>query len=167
MLGSRGSVLPLFQEQVLHGGPLTVTHQESRRYFMTIPEAASLVLQAGAGKSSGQLFVLDMGHPVRIVDLAEDIIRLYGLEPYTDVNITFCGLRAGEKLNEELLFPQEQRLARNLGRMLWSNARNIWTRHTSTPPSTSCWKSPVPTTTPPLVPRSPTSFPPSRRRRKR
>ncbi len=105
VLGSRGSVLPLFQEQVLRGGPLTVTHQESRRYFMTIPEAASLVLQAGAGKSSGQLFVLDMGQPMRIIDLAEDVIRLYGLEPYSDVDIEFCGLRAGDKLSEELFFP--------------------------------------------------------------
>lgn len=117
VLGSRGSVLPLFQEQVLRGGPLTVTHQESRRFFMTIPEAASLVLQAGASRQSGNLFVLDMGKPVRIVDLAEDVIRIHGLEPYRDVNIEFCGLRAGEKLSEELFTEAEQRIARPQGRM--------------------------------------------------
>jgi len=117
VLGSRGSVLPLFQEQVKQGRTLQVTHQEVRRYFMTIPEAASLVLQAGASKQSGNLYVLDMGKPVRIVDLAEDVIRLFGLEPYRDIDIAFCGLREGEKLSEELFFAPEKQIARSLGRM--------------------------------------------------
>ena len=123
VLGSRGSVLPLFQEQVLQGGPLTVTHREIRRFFMTIPEAASLVLQAGTSRQSGKLFVLDMGQPVRIVDLAEDIIRLHGLEPYSDVNIVFHGLRA-EKLTEELFFPWNNVPPVRMAACSSSNARN-------------------------------------------
>jgi FlaA1/EpsC-like NDP-sugar epimerase len=118
VLGSRGSVLPLFQEQILHGGPLTVTHPEMDRYFMTIPEAVSLVLQAGARGTSGSLFVLDMGKPVRILDLAEDVIRLSGLEPYRDIDIAFCGLRAGEKLSEELFTYTEAAHAETQERLL-------------------------------------------------
>jgi FlaA1/EpsC-like NDP-sugar epimerase len=118
VLGSRGSVLPTFQEQILYGGPVSVTHQEMRRYFMTIPEAVSLVLKAGAGERTGNLFVLDMGEPVRILDLAEDIIRLFGLEPYRDIRIEFCGLRPGEKLFEELLSDAEVNTVRTEGKLM-------------------------------------------------
>ena len=107
VLGSRGSVVPLFKAQIQRGGPVTVTHPEMRRYFMTIPEASQLVLQAGAMAESGQVYVLDMGEPVRIVDLARDLIQLCGLEPERDVAIEFTGMRAGEKLFEELLTAEE------------------------------------------------------------
>jgi len=118
VLGSRGSVLPTFQQQILFGGPITVTHPEMRRFFMTIPEAVSLVLKAGAGERSGNLFVLDMGEPVRILDLAEDIVRLSGLEPYRDIAIEFCGLRPGEKLFEELLSDVEANTVRTEGKLM-------------------------------------------------
>ncbi|OPZ82171.1 MAG: UDP-N-acetyl-alpha-D-glucosamine C6 dehydratase [bacterium ADurb.Bin429] len=117
VLGSRGSVLPLFQEQIALGGPLTITHPEMVRYFMTIPEAASLVLHAGAIGESGSLYVLDMGKPVRIMDLAENLIRLSGLEPYRDIDIAVCGLRPGEKLAEELFTETERDHMSAQGRM--------------------------------------------------
>jgi FlaA1/EpsC-like NDP-sugar epimerase len=115
VLGSRGSVIPLFLEQIKDGGPVTVTHPHIERYFMSIPEAVLLVFQAVymSSEDGGEIFVLDMGEPVKIVTLAENLIRLNNMEPYKDIEIVFTGLRPGEKLFEELLTAEEGTEATN------------------------------------------------------
>ena len=108
VLNSAGSVIPLFRKQILNGGPITVTHPEMTRYFMSIPEAAQLVMQAGAMGNGGEIFVLDMGEPVKIVDLAKDMIRLMGLKAGEDIDVVYTGLRPGEKIHEELVSHSEE-----------------------------------------------------------
>jgi FlaA1/EpsC-like NDP-sugar epimerase len=107
VLDSSGSVVPIFRKQIEQGGPLTVTHPEVTRYFMTIPEACSLVLEAGNFGKGGEIFIFDMGAPIKIKELAEEMVRLSGLEPYKDIDIVYTGLRPGEKLYEELLYDKE------------------------------------------------------------
>ncbi|MDF2667703.1 MAG: hypothetical protein K0R67_9 [Paenibacillus sp.] len=125
VLGSRGSVIPLFQKQIEAGGPVTVTHMDMVRYFMTIPEAVQLVIQASVLVQGGEVFVLDMGKPVRIYDLAKDLIRLSGLEPEKDIPIVVTGIRPGEKLYEELLTEEEGLMVTTNDRIMVSRPANI------------------------------------------
>ncbi|MFW2134503.1 polysaccharide biosynthesis protein [Ectothiorhodospira haloalkaliphila] len=124
VLDSAGSVVPLFRRQIEAGGPVTVTHPEVTRFFMTIPEAVSLILQSAAMGQGGEVFVLDMGEPIRIVDLARQMIRLYGLEPERDIPIRYIGLRPGEKLHEELFHAQENLTGTVHSKILQAQARN-------------------------------------------
>ncbi len=121
VLGSNGSVIPLFRKQIAEGGPVTVTHQEVTRYFMTIPEAVQLVLEAGAMGEGGEIFVFDMGQRVRIIDLAKNMIKLSGLELGKDIEIETVGLRPGEKLHEELLSNKENTLPTHHPKILRAN----------------------------------------------
>lgn len=125
VLGSRGSVIPTFKRQIAKGGPVTVTHPEMVRYFMTIPEAAQLVIQAGAMAKGGEIFILDMGKPVKILDLARDLIKLSGFEPDVDIPIKFTGMRPGEKLYEELLTAEEGTSATKHKRIFVAKPNNI------------------------------------------
>lgn len=125
VMGSAGSVVPLFRRQIAAGGPVTVTHVDITRYFMTIPEAVSLILQAAAMGRGGETFVLDMGKPIRIMDLAEEMIRLSGHEPGRDIAISVIGLRPGEKLHEELFYEHENPIGTNHPKILQAGGREV------------------------------------------
>jgi FlaA1/EpsC-like NDP-sugar epimerase len=124
VLGSRGSIMPLFQKQIEKGGPLTITHPDMRRWFMTIPEACSLVLKAGGVGENGGLYLLDMGEPVRIRDMAEQMIRFYGFDPESDIRIEYVGLRPGERLDEQLWSEDEEPCETEYKRILRVRRKN-------------------------------------------
>jgi FlaA1/EpsC-like NDP-sugar epimerase len=125
VLDSAGSVVPVFREQIVTGGPITVTHPEMRRFFMTIPEASQLVIQAGAMGRGGEIFVLDMGQPVRIVDLAKDMIRLSGLVVGEDIRIEYVGTRPGEKLYEELICDGERHVTTSHPKIMVAKCQEV------------------------------------------
>ena len=125
VLDSTGSVVPLFREQIKNGGPVTVTHKDISRYFMSIPEAASLILQAASMGEGGEIFVLDMGKPVKIYDLARQMIRLSGYDPDHDIKIEIVGLRPGEKLYEELFHASENHAGTKHPKILLADSRKI------------------------------------------
>ena len=125
VLGSNGSVIPLFKKQIAEGGPVTITDKRIIRYFMTVPEAVQLVLEAGVMAKQSQIFVLDMGEPVKILDLAINLIRLSGLEPYKDIEIKEIGLRPGEKLYEELLMASENLVSTDISKIFIEEQREI------------------------------------------
>jgi FlaA1/EpsC-like NDP-sugar epimerase len=124
-LGSNGSVIPVFRKQIEEGGPVTVTHRDITRFFMTIPEAVQLVLEAGAMGKGNDIFAFDMGQQVRISDLAEQMIRLSGLEPGEDIEIQYTGLRPGEKLYEEVLATEENTVPTHNEKILSAKVRNV------------------------------------------
>jgi FlaA1/EpsC-like NDP-sugar epimerase len=128
VLGSAGSVIPIFKKQIDQGGPVTVTHPDMIRFFMTIPEAAQLIIQAWALGENGQVFVLDMGEPVKILDLAEQMIRLHGFEPGREIAIQFTGLRPGEKLFEELLTDREKVLSTRHDKIFVAREEEVFDR---------------------------------------
>lgn len=128
VIGSSGSVIPLFQEQIARGGPVTVTHPDIIRYFMSVSEAAQLILQAGAMGKGGEIFILDMGKPVRILDMARDLIRLHGYEPEADIPIQFVGLRPGEKLYEELITEGEGIVNTSHRKIMVLRGNHTWDR---------------------------------------
>ena len=125
VLGSNGSVIPLFKKQIAEGGPVTVTHKDITRFFMTIPEAVGLILQAITYAEGGEIFVLDMGKPVKIYDLAVSLLKLSGYEPGVDIQIQFTGLREGEKLYEELLMQEEGLTATKHDKIFVSKPMNV------------------------------------------
>jgi FlaA1/EpsC-like NDP-sugar epimerase len=125
VLGSNGSVIPIFKKQIAEGGPVTVTHPDIERFFMTIPEASRLVIQAGGMAHGGEIFILDMGDPVKIVDLAKGLIQLSGLEVDKDIKIVYTGLRPGEKMYEELLMNEENTLPTTMKGIMISTGKEV------------------------------------------